>query len=379
MLFPKAFLCYEREVQHHTVSSKVNHETSNRSTVQTMGLVDIHFHGAFGIDIMTASKNELNALSEKLWQKGIAGFCPTTLSTSPKRLEEAVTRLGDWIQSIQKTPGKTAPGALPLGIHLEGPYLNPQACGAHPPQDLRPLNLTELDALWNRSKGHLKRITLASEDLSKPLLQKLSIWARQRKIILSLGHSLATEAQAELAFKNGFTSVTHAWNAMSFHHRSPGILGAALGRPKTHVEMIIDGIHVHPTLLRWTLQLHGAASTCFISDCTPSAATLKKNSRSPSFSFGQLQVHNEKGASRLANGQLAGGGLLLPEAYLHWLKTEAARGFQSVSQVFSSTLPCLTEAPLRALRLPLRTLAHRQVRWHFGRSNEITIIPVDST
>lgn len=238
--------------------------------IKSYGAVDIHFHGAFGIDLMAARREELDLLARRLKTQGVAAFCPTTLSVPFDELREAVRRLGGWIADRRKTP--SSDGALPLGIHLEGPYLHPGACGAHPPESIRPFKLRELETLWKDSSEQLKIVTLAPERLSLPELRSLAAWAKARRVTLSLGHSHATEAQSKQAFANGFSSVTHGWNALSFHHRSPGALGAALGRPGIAVELILDQVHVSPTVARWTRKLHGD-SVCFVSDCVPAAGT----------------------------------------------------------------------------------------------------------
>src|SRR6185437_15636763 len=152
--------------------------------------------------------------------------CATTLSTDPHELAQAVSRLGEWIHSER---GSLSRGgsvrAMPLGIHLEGPFINSSCCGAHPPSSIRSLDLKELEALWKLSQGTLKILTIAPETLSSKALTRLVDWANHRGISLSLGHSKATEKQAKSAFESGFRGVTHAWNALAFHQRSPGALG----------------------------------------------------------------------------------------------------------------------------------------------------------
>src|SRR5687767_12026798 len=101
-----------------------------------MGLVDLHFHGAYGIDLMSATSADLEDLRHSLAKEGMAGFCATTLSTTAEDLESAVRRLGRWVLSSRTRDQ----GALPLGIHLEGPFISSQACGAHPPGSIRPLD-----------------------------------------------------------------------------------------------------------------------------------------------------------------------------------------------------------------------------------------------
>ena len=357
---------------HHTRTVKIKDQRFGRSAslltpFKTIGLVDIHFHGAFGIDVMTAKAGDLNDLTRQLWKNGIAAFCPTTLSSPPDALAETVGRLGKWIREAKSE------GAKPLGIHLEGPYLNSSACGAHPPNTLRPINWNELDHLWEVSQGTLKILTLAPERLNLSQLHKLIKWAQPRGIHLSIGHSIASEEKARKAFQAGFRGVTHAWNAMNFHHRSPGILGAALGQRDIFLELIIDQIHVAPEVLRWTLDLHTSRYISFISDCTPAAGTSGQHFHS----FGPLKVRLENGASRLSKGQLAGGGYLLSDLYKKWLKEEANRMNQPIHDVLKRTLDCVTKTPLRALRIPIQRLQRRQILWHFSKSGQIEMIPID--
>ena len=305
---------------------------------------------------MTATESELNALSVQLKTRGIAGFCPTTLSTPWNDFLPVVRRLGQWIRS-----GK-AQGARPLGLHLEGPYLSSNACGAHPPEALRPFSLQEVETLWNESENTLKILTIAPELLSDEALKSLVKWAKPKKIHLSAGHSRATESQARAAFRAGFRGVTHAWNAMGFHQREPGILGAALGDPDVFVEVIPDFAHVSPTVLNWTRSLH--SNCCLVSDCISAGATDGQKT----YRFGPLQVQAKDGASRTADGHLAGGALLLPESLCQYLHHEARRMPQSVQKQFASMMDQSTKIPLKALQLApglIQSLLKPQIDWKF--------------
>lgn len=308
---------------------------------------------------MTASETDLNWLSKKLGQKGVAAYCPTTLSERPQQLLRAVRRIGTWIRSF---PSKNPlSGAIPLGIHLEGPFIHPAACGAHLPKTIRPFSLKELDQLWEASQNTLKILTLAPELLTSQQLSRLVNWSQQRGISLSLGHSRADLKQALYAFDQGIRGVTHAWNALPFHHRAPGPLGAAIGRSDVFLELIPDQIHVDPVLLRWTQKLHPLDRICFVSDCAPAAATRKGV-----FPFGPLKVTYRDRASRLPNGELAGGGLLLPEAYSNWLRSEATTQKRPLRSIFNETIQGLTSAPLNLLGINLDNLPElkqRQVIW----------------
>lgn len=331
-----------------------------------MGAVDLHFHGAFGIDLMTASDSEHDSLSEQLWSKGLAGYCATTLSAGPGPLAETVSRLGTYIRRGR------FPGAHPLGIHLEGPFLNTKAAGAHPSEIIRKLDFRELERLWDLSQKTLKILTIAPETLSKEEREKLVAWSRPKGIVLSLGHSRATEAEAREAFDQGFSGLTHAWNALSFHHRAPGPLGAALGRKGLHVELILDRIHVAPSVIRWVLKLHDEG-TCFVSDCAPAAATDGGSWHS----FGGLKHRFHQGACRLEDESLAGGGLLLPHAYSLWIASEAGKSPSAVKALWKQTSGHLTEAPLRALgwsNAQIKAFAKtRSVRWKFDAEAGISI------
>lgn len=334
--------------------------------IKSLGAVDIHFHGAFGVDLMSASPLELDRLARRLKTQGIAAFCPTTLSVPWPKLLEAVRRLGQWTAARKKSPDPQA--ALPLGLHLEGPYINPGACGAHPPEGIRKLKIQELDQLWEESAHQLKILTIAPEIVAPNQLKQLIAWTRARRITLSMGHSRATQAQAQAAFDAGFTSLTHAWNAMGFHQRSPGAMGAALGRKDVHLELILDQIHVSPAVMRWTRAIHGAA-ICFVSDCAPAAATRNRSN----YSFGHLQVRFKDGACRLPGGALAGGGLLLPDAFKKWVQNEAAHSGISTARVLKRELPSLNAMPLRSLGLSAKRLGLGQVAWEISPSGVVKV------
>lgn len=334
--------------------------------VKSFGAVDLHFHGAFGIDLMSAEPKELNFLSNELWKKGVAGFSATTLSAGAADLSATVKRLGAWIRS------DSAPGAKPLGIHLEGPFINPEAAGAHPQGILRKLTLTELESLWELSQKTLQILTVAPETLDNATLSELSKWAKKRKVRLSIGHTRCTKAQAETAFKTGFTGVTHAWNALSYHHREPGVLGAALGRADTYVELIPDEVHVAPGFIDWTLALH-EAGTFFVSDAAPAACT----DGSHFHAFGDLQCRMKDGASRLENGALAGGGFLLPDSFGSWISREAKRKKTTVEKLLKAHLFRIHSLPLQAIfmKKPAQKafLKNFPVEWEITRNGALKL------
>ncbi len=306
---------------------------------------------------MSASSKDLTLLANKLAQTGIAGFCPTTLSIPIGELLTSVARLGDWIVNTRQDPDFS--GAFPLGIHLEGPFIAPHACGAHPVRSIRRFNRGELESLWKASHRTIKIITLAPEAISKKDISWLLKWARVNKVLLSLGHSKASHNDANYLFSHGFSGVTHAWNAMSFHHRDPGILGAALGRKNTYIELIVDGAHVSLEVIDWTLKAHHPNPVCIISDCITSGGLSSQRWHS----FGPLKVRNQGGAARLVGGGLAGGGKLLSKSYRDWVNNEAKRTQTSAEQVLRNSLKHVTSDPLKILGVKSRKFFKKNLIW----------------
>lgn len=369
------------------VKNKHARETrsSSRPVFISSGLIDIHFHGAFGIDLMTATEKDLDQLAALLWKNGITAFCPTTLSSSASVLKEAAQRLGGWTKKTQEKLLADADCQLsfPLGLHLEGPFINPDSRGAHPDTAVRPFSFEELDGLWQTSQGTLKILTIAPETLSEGQLEKLTAWASEHQVTLSLGHSKATHEQAFRAFEAGFRGVTHAWNALSFHHRQPGALGAAIGRKDVYLELIADQIHVDPVLIDWTCRLHGFNRISFVSDCVTAAAT-QVNGRADArwYPFGPLQVKLIEGACRTPEGHLAGGGLLVSESYGRWLVHQTKNSGIPLSSLLKKTVNVVTDSPLWALK-PLPTawtkrLRREKVAW-IHKKNEMILVPVPAS
>jgi N-acetylglucosamine-6-phosphate deacetylase len=231
--------------------------------------------------------------------------------------------VGEWIASLPKK------GAKPLGLHLEGPFLNPEAAGVHPAQEMRRASIPTLEEWWKASHETIRLMTVAPEIHSPEELKALCSWAKKRKVRLSIGHSHASYAQATRAFDLGFSGVTHAWNAGQFHHREPGVLGAALGRKDVYIMVIVDGVHVHPAAVEWILRAH--PQMIFVSDCAPSAG-LKDGEESD---FGPIRVRQVRGEARVVQphvqaGPIGGSGVLLPSA---------VRTFKKASQFARAQAP----------------------------------------
>lgn len=202
------------------------------------GFIDLHLHGGGGGDTMDATPRALEAMAGWAARGGTTGFLATTMSAPAGD----IARAADNAASYQGRGG-----ARLLGIHLEGPYINPEYAGAHAPDAI----IAELEGaqrLVARTGPLLRRVTLAPELLGAT---ELASWLSRRGVVVSLGHTGATYAQMVAARAAGASMVTHTFNAMrAFHHREPGAVGGALDIPGLDCEVIVDGHHVHAAAFR---------------------------------------------------------------------------------------------------------------------------------
>jgi N-acetylglucosamine-6-phosphate deacetylase len=212
----------------------------------SLGGVDLQINGALGLAFTDVEPEHLPILAKIcrfLWEQGVDGFLPTLVTTSAEKIRRSLAVLAELMagQSDENT-------AQILGVHLEGPFLNPQKRGAHPAEYLLPLTVENIQYVLGDHASAVKVMTLAPElDPGGEAIAHL----RSLGITVSLGHSLATAEEAHLAFDRGATMVTHAFNAMpGLHHREPGLLGAAIVRSGVFCGFIADGQHVCPTMLQ---------------------------------------------------------------------------------------------------------------------------------
>jgi N-acetylglucosamine-6-phosphate deacetylase len=198
------------------------------------GLIDLQCNGALGIDV-TRAPERLWELGAQLPRWGVTAWLPTVVTAPVGAVDAALAALDD-------VPAAGVVGAVPLGLHLEGPYLAPAARGAHPEALLRAASLEET-AGWSRAAG-VAVVTVAPE---RPGALALIRALAGRGVVVSLGHSAATVEEATAGIEAGATWVTHLFNGMPpFHHRSPGLPGVALTDERVRVGVIADGVHVAP-------------------------------------------------------------------------------------------------------------------------------------
>ena len=227
------------------------------------GFVDVHVHGGGGHDAM-GGRAALDGMARHLLRHGVTSFLPTAV-TAPL---PALVRFGEEVRAWR--PEAPADGAEPLGFNLEGPFLAEWRRGAHDPASLRVPANAPRPALEPLLDG-LRLLTIAPE---LPGATDLIRWLRDRGVATSMGHSAATFEEAQAGYAAGGTSTTHLFNAMTgIEHRAPGLAVAALLDDEAYVELIADGIHVHPALWPLITRLKPPDRLLLVSDAVALAGT----------------------------------------------------------------------------------------------------------
>ena len=266
------------------------------------GLVDLQVNGFAGVDLMAAEVDDLHALAAALPTYGVTAWMATLITAAAADTDRALDRLTQ--ANGSSYDAGSAWQARCLGVHLEGPYLSPRRLGTHPPEHRRDPDLAELTA-WRR-RADVVAVTLAPElpgalDLVKSLASD--------GVLVSLGHSDATAHEAGLAFDAGARTVTHLFNAMSpLLHREPGLPGAALARPDVVVQLILDGHHLAPEVVR-VVWAAAAGRVVLVTDATAAAGCPDGR-----FELAGVSLDVTDGAVRNRDGTLAGSALTLSGA-----------------------------------------------------------------
>ena len=270
------------------------------------GFVDIHMHGGAGLDVMRASPSELPRLGKFLTTHGVTGYFPTTVAAPLDATCAALERLADAIEaSITANHGDSLQ-ARPLGIHLEGPFLSHKRRGVHPPENLLTPTVAIFDRLWQAARGHVRVLTIAPEI---PGALEVIAEAARRKVCVSIGHSDAELPIAQAAVKAGARHATHTFNAMRpLDHRDPGIIGQVLSDDHMSADIIVDGIHVAPPVVKLFLRAKGRERAVLITDAI--SATGMPDGR---YQLGPIEVDVKDGKCTFG-GSLAGSVLTMDRA-----------------------------------------------------------------
>ena len=267
--------------------------------------IDIHVHGAAGHDVMEASPEAMPCIEKLLAEHGVGSYFPTTVTAPVDTTVASLERLADAIE----TSSKQALGSLrarPVGIHLEGPFLSHARRGVHPIKDLMVPSLEVFERFWEASRGHIRIMTIAPE-LEGAL--ELITEASKRGVCVSLGHSDADLETTRAAVNAGARHATHLFNGMRpLNHRDPGIVGESLTNPGIAVEIIADGIHLDPSIVKLTIEAKGQRDVILITDGT--AATGMPDGR---YHLGTFEFDVKDGIC-LSDGKLAGSTLTMDRA-----------------------------------------------------------------
>lgn len=303
------------------------------------GLVDLHVHGFGGSDPL----EDLAGMALALARAGTTAFQPTLFPAAPGILGLAAEAV--WREAERLAQGPAPQGASAVGLHLEGPFVNPTCAGALPPEDLALPSLTDLRAILGPATGSgrgIRTMTLAPElSGSADLIQELV----RCGVRVSLGHSAARADEARAAARAGAVGATHLFNAMGpLHHREVGLAGFALSEDALFAELIGDLVHVGADAVRLALAARGASGLCLVSDALRGAGT------------GCAHFHSHGREHVLADGaawyppkgpdgarQLAGSAL----SQLEMVRRLVARGVVSVEEALTAA----SRTPARALGL----------------------------
>ena len=264
------------------------------------GYIDIHVHGGGGSDVMDGEYEAIKQVATTHSRFGTTAFLPTTMTMTKDKIIKS-------LKSIHEARLKGTGTAEILGIHLEGPYINPEKKGAQKEEDIKKVSVEEF-LEFNQASGNLIRLVTIAPEM--PGAIDFIRWLHQQGIIVSVGHSNATYKQVQEGIQAGLSQVTHIFNAMrGLHHREPGVVGAALSSPKLIVEMIADGIHLHPMVLKMLTQIKESEKLVLITD-----AMRATGFKEGTYDLGGQEVMVTQGQAKLKNGTLAGSVLTMDKA-----------------------------------------------------------------
>lgn len=291
------------------------------------GYVDMQLNGAFGCDF-TDDPETIWEVARKLPMYGVTSFLPTIITSPPDRIARAQ-------EVLRKGPPADFEGALPIGLHLEGPFLNPAKRGAH---NLAHLRLPDLSLIkdWSPEDGVLL-VTLAPELPGAP---EMIAALRQRGVIVSAGHSMSTYEEAAEAFGAGVGYGTHLFNAMPpLDHRNPGLPLALLDHGEVTVGIIADGIHVHPAAVAMAFRMKGAGKLNLVSDAM-SALGMPPGR----YVLGDNEVISDGVSARRPNGPLAGSLLSMDQAVRNLIRYTHCSIHEAIATATSTPAALLNHA-----------------------------------
>jgi N-acetylglucosamine-6-phosphate deacetylase len=271
------------------------------------GFIDVHIHGVAGADTMDATFEALDTMVSTLPKEGTTSFLATTMTQEAKQIESALINIRQYMENKQ-----TLGTSEIIGIHLEGPFVNPKRAGAQPKQHMVDPNIPLFKEWQKLANGRIKLVTLAPE---QPGGIEMIRYLKENGVIASIGHTDATYDQVGKAIEAGANHVTHLYNQMrELHHREPGVVGAALLRDELIVELIVDGIHSRPEMVYLAYKQKRSEGIILITDSM--RAKCLKNGQ---YDLGGQAVTVKDGKAFLEDGTLAGSILKFDDAIKNFI------------------------------------------------------------
>ncbi|MEM1750623.1 MAG: N-acetylglucosamine-6-phosphate deacetylase [Desulfurococcaceae archaeon] len=299
-----------RDVGREPLGSSVSSEVNLSGYIAVPGFIDTHTHGVKGLDVTSNPEpHRILEMSKHYVKHGVTSYVPTTVTAPHEVIIDACRAVRE--ARLQWTP---IDGSRILGVHLEGPYINPKAAGAQNTAYIRKPSIKELQEYIDASGKTVVQITIAPEiDGALDLIR----YASSVGITVSAGHTDSSYEEGVKAVELGVSKATHIFNGMTrFHHREPGIALALLQSPRVFIELIADFIHIHPAVVKMIIDLGGSSRITLITDSI--AATDMPDGI---YELGGLKVIVEKGVCKLLNtGSLAGSTLTMDKAFKNVVK-----------------------------------------------------------
>lgn len=299
-----------RDVGREPLGGSMSSEVNLSGYIAVPGFIDTHTHGVKGLDVTSNPEpHRILEMSKYYVKHGVTSYVPTTVTAPHEVIIDACRAVRE--ARLQWTP---IDGSRILGIHLEGPYINPKAAGAQNTAYIRRPSIKELQEYIDASGKTIVQLTIAPEvDGALDLIR----YASSLGIIVSAGHTDSSYEEGVKAVELGVLKATHIFNGMTrFHHREPGIALALIQSPRVFIELIADFIHVHPAVVKMTIDLGGSSRVALITDSI--AATDMPDGI---YELGGLKVIVEKGVCKLlSTGSLAGSTLTMDKAFKNIVK-----------------------------------------------------------
>ncbi|MCM3550074.1 N-acetylglucosamine-6-phosphate deacetylase [Alkalihalobacillus clausii] len=263
------------------------------------GFVDVHIHGGYGADVMDRTKDALQTMAANLPAEGTTAFLATTITQKHEHIEAAIENVVAYRRADKE--------AEIVGLHIEGPFINETKKGAQPLEYIVEPSVPIMKKWMNLAEGMIKQVTYAPEKRNG---SELAAYLRSEGANPSIGHSDAVYSEMEQAVAAGANQVTHMYNGMrSLHHREPGVAGGALLLGELDIELIVDGIHIHPEMVKLAWKAKGTNQCLLITD-----SMRAKGLPDGAYDLGGQDVSVNDGRATLSDGTLAGSVLQMNKA-----------------------------------------------------------------